>query len=237
MSDITPNPLNQASPTASLFDIVGPVMVGPSSSHTAGAVRLGLMARALADKPIIKAQLTLYNSFAQTYRGHGTDKGLIAGLLGLNVDDERIKEAPDLLAKSPLTVEFICFDKPNTLSPNTVRFDLTLEDGQTLSLVGHSVGGGNIYISQVNGFSVSLQGELPTLLLLYSDQPGMIWQTTKVIAEAGINIATLQCNRQSRGETAFMTITLDHPLPPEAEAGLYTIANVHFCRHLEALPR
>lgn len=196
----------------SLFDIVGPVMVGPSSSHTAGAVRLANLARMIADQPIQEVEFILYNSFAQTYQGHGTDRGLVAGILGYGVDDDRIRNAFEIAAEKGLRYKITPFFGANNYSPNTVVFQIRLQNGQPLSIVGHSVGGGKVYVSKIDDKNVSLRGDTPTLILFYKDQPGMIWQVTKILAERQINIATLTCNRNHRGEQAFMIITLDSML-------------------------
>ncbi len=220
----------------SLFSIVGPVMVGPSSSHTAGAVRLGLLARMLAKQSIAKATLTLYNSFAHTYKGHGTDNGLLAGLLGFGVSDERIRTAHQHADEAGLAYQFICDTQPNHYPPNTVLMELVLADDTPLRLMGHSIGAGRVRISQLNEHKVNLQGEMPTLLMIYTDKPGMIWQVTKIIAEANINIATLQCSRQRRGKLAFMTITLDDALPTAATIAINAIADVSMVGFLDKLP-
>lgn len=200
----------------SLFDIVGPVMVGPSSSHTAGAVRLANLAKMIADQPIQEVEFVLYNSFAQTYQGHGTDRGLIAGILGYGVNDERIRDAFSLAKEHGLQYKITPFLGANNYSPNTVVFHLTLNNSQPLTITGHSVGGGKVYVSKIDDKNVSLRGDTPTLILFYKDQPGMIWQVTKVLAEHQINIATLTCNRNHRGDQAFMIITLDS-MPDRAD--------------------
>ncbi|HEY9687457.1 MAG TPA: L-serine ammonia-lyase, iron-sulfur-dependent subunit beta [Coleofasciculaceae cyanobacterium] len=193
----------------SLFDIVGPVMVGPSSSHTAGAVRLANLAGLIADQPLREVKFVLYNSFAQTYQGHGTDRGLIAGILGYGVNDERIRDAFRLAEAQGLKYKIVPYFGANNYSPNTVAFEMTLEDGRKIRVVGHSMGGGKVYVSQIDDHNVSIRGEMPTLILFYKDQPGMIWQVTKILAELKINIAALTCNRNQRGEEAFMIITMD----------------------------
>jgi L-serine dehydratase len=223
--------------TQSLFDIIGPIMVGPSSSHTAGAVRLGLLAKSIAQHSITTAQCTLYNSFAQTYKGHGTDKGLIAGLLGFNVDDARIKGATTYLASANLKVTLVPTFQANHYPPNTVVFYLTMADQSTLTIVGHSVGGGKVYVSKINDANVILKGDAPTLLLFYKDQPGMIWKVTKVIAQEAINIASLTCTRKVRDIEAHMTITLDSPLSDEGMADLSRIEGIFTLRRIMALPQ
>jgi L-serine dehydratase len=220
----------------SLFDIVGPVMVGPSSSHTAGAVRLANLARLIADQPIADVEFVLYNSFAQTYQGHGTDRGLIAGILGYGVNDERIRDAFQLAEQHHLHYRITPFTGANNYPPNTVVFNLVLRDGKSLRIVGHSIGGGKVYVSKIDDHNVSLKGEMPTLILFYKDQPGMIWQVTKVLAEHDINIATLSCNRNQRGVEAFMIITLDS-LPPQADVDkIRHIADIYTVRCIDKLP-
>lgn len=211
-------------------------MVGPSSSHTAGAVRLGNLARLIAGEPFTQARCHLYNSFAKTYRGHGTDRGLIAGLLGLTVDDARIRDAYDLLADAPCQISFIPEDRPNHYPPNTVVFYLTLGNGEALTIVGHSVGGGKVYISRINEDNVTLKGDTPTLLLFYKDQPGMISRVTQVLADEGINIATLVCSRQMRGVKAFMTITLDTQVSDAGLACMQAIDGMHHLKRIDPLP-
>lgn len=219
----------------SLFDIVGPIMVGPSSSHTAGAVRLANLARLIAGKPIAEVEFVLYNSFAQTYQGHGTDRGLIAGILGYEVNDERIRDAFQLAEQHGLHYRMTPFFGANNYAPNTVVFHLKLEDGQNLRIVGHSIGGGKVYVSKIDDRNVSLRGESPTLILFYKDQPGMIWQVTKTLAEQQINIATLTCNRTQRGEQAFMIITLDS-LPTDASVEeIRSISDIYSVRCIDKL--
>jgi len=207
-------------------------MIGPSSSHTAGAVRLAQLARNIANGPIQQVEFTLYHSFAKTYQGHGTDRGLLAGILGIHVDDESIRDIFQTAEASGLRYRFIPYEEPNHYPPNTVRFDIVLKNGETLAVVGHSIGGGKVYISQINDYNVSLRGEYPTLVMFYHDQPGMIWQVTKIIAEEHINIASLNCSRKAKGTEAFMTICLDTLLPAAQVAlirqipGVYTVCNV-----------
>ncbi len=220
----------------SLFDIVGPIMVGPSSSHTAGAVRLANLARLVADQPIQEVEFVLYNSFAQTYQGHGTDRGLIAGILGYGVNDERIRDAFALAEAQGLQYTITPFLGANNYSPNTVVFNLRLQNGQTLTVVGHSIGGGKVYVSKIDGHNVNIRGEMPTLILFYKDQPGMIWQVTKILAEQQINIATLTCNRNQRGVEAFMIITLDSMPPSEAVAAIQSIPDIYTARCIDKLP-
>ncbi len=220
----------------SLFDIVGPVMVGPSSSHTAGAVRLAQLAQRIAGQKINRVEFILYNSFAHTYKGHGTDRGLIAGILGYSVDDDRIRDAFTWAKKEGLVFKITPDFKPNNYSPNTVKFLLTLADGEELEIIGHSTGGGKVYVSKLNHYNVSLKGEMPTLIMFYKDQPGMIWRVTKIIAENSVNIASLTCSRGKRGVEAFMSICLDSPLNAKQVAEIKEITNVYIVRNVDKLP-
>lgn len=223
--------------TDSLFDIVGPIMIGPSSSHTAGAVRLGLLARMVASHPIVNARCLLYNSFAKTYKGHGTGKGLIAGLMGYGVDDDIIRTIESVADEQSFKVSLEPQDEVNPYPPNTVRFLLTLQSGTELDILGHSIGGGKVRLSKINGYHVSLKGEVPTLILFYRDQPGMIWQVTKALAEAQLNIATLQCARKQKGHEAYMIITLDDMVPQHVIEAIKAIPSMLMSRCLEPLPQ
>jgi L-serine dehydratase len=208
----------------SLLDIVGPVMVGPSSSHTAGACRLSRVARALLEEEPVEARFELHSAFARTMRGHGTDRALVAGALGMEVDDPRLKDAREL-AEGRLSVVF----KPRNMGPeahpNSVAIHLK---GRTrkLSILGASIGGGMIEIREVDGFPVSLSARQPCLLLFYEDRPGMVMHASEIIGRRGINIASMEVLRRGRGDEAFMRIDLDAPLPLEDVAALKEIPGI-----------
>ena len=197
-----------------VFDIVGPVMIGPSSSHTAGAVRLGLMARAILGEEPVRAGIQLTGSFARTYRGHGTDKALTAGILGFMPDDVRIREALSLATSMGLELAFQKVDIPDA-PPNTAVIHLTGAKGRTVKVQGASVGGGNIRITGIDRFAVDLTGELPALITIHRDQPGVMMRVTSILAEEGLNIAYMRLSRQRRGEMAMMILELDE-LPSRA---------------------
>lgn len=218
----------------SIFDIVGPSMVGPSSSHTAGAVRLGLLARKIYGKKPSKVRFTLYNSFAKTGKGHGTDKGLLGGILGFNVNDPEIKNAFRHAADAGLDAEFV-FSADTMRHPNAVDIDFL--DEFSLSVSGNSVGAGEILVTSVDNYNVRLRGDLPTLILIYKDQPGMIWRVTKVIQTSDINIATLSCERKEKGQTAFMSICLDGLLPEDKVREISEIPGMYMVRNVEALEK
>ena len=160
-----------------VFDIIGPIMIGPSSSHTAGAVRLGYIAHKVLGERAVRAEIELCGSFAQTYRGHGTDKALIAGILGMKSDDERIRRSLELAAEEGLEYSFATAVIPGA-HPNTARISLIGESGATAVVQGASIGGGNILVSQVNGLEVSFTGQHNTLLVLHYDKPGTIAAVT-----------------------------------------------------------
>ena len=195
-----------------IFDLIGPVMVGPSSSHTAGAVRIGNVARKLLGEEPKSARITLHGSFAATGRGHGTDKAIVAGLLGMHPDDERIPRSFELAWEQGLDFSFELREL-RAAHPNTARLDLAGESGKRLSMTGASVGGGRIEVRELDGIALSFSAEKPTLIIRNEDQPGSISIVSAVLANLGINIATFHVNRSSRGGQAIMVIECDSPVP------------------------
>lgn len=199
-----------------LFDILGPVMVGPSSSHTAGAVRLGRTARRLLGEGTPRsAAITLYGSFAATGHGHGTDRALIAGLLGFQPDDERIAHSFDLAHDAGMTFTFT-LSRTAEEHPNTARIDLVGKSGKTLSMIGCSLGGGRIMVVEMNGLRANFSGDLPTLIVQNVDQPGHVSEVTSMLAQRGVNIATMQLYRDHPGGNAVMIIETDKAVPQES---------------------
>lgn len=193
------------------FDIIGPVMVGPSSSHTAGAVRIGLVARALAEEKPVRAIISLHGSFARTGKGHGTDKAILAGLLGFQPDDGRIRVSPQLAREAGLEVVFRQIDLPGA-HPNTAVIELVSETGRTTRVRGASTGGGRIAIESVNDLDVSFSGDYPTLVISHRDTPGIVAAVTRQLSERQINIANMKVFRPCRGGVAVMVIETDQPL-------------------------
>lgn len=197
---------------SSTFDILGPIMAGPSSSHTAGALRIAQLAASLCHAPVTHARFTLYNSFAQTYRGHGTDRALVAGTLGLHTHDPRIRDAFALAREAGLTWEFkVAGDDPDA-HPNTVDALLTCTDGSTTSVRGESVGGGRIRIARINGVDVDIAGRMPTTVVEHRDVPGMLARMTTELGLAGVNIAYMSSYRTSPGATAYAVFETDTPV-------------------------
>lgn len=192
----------------SVFELLGPVMVGPSSSHTAGAVRLGLMAAQILGKKVTYAKIYLHGSFAETGQGHGTHLALLAGLLGMHPDDERIKQARMLAEEEGINV---IFEQANLgdIHPNSVRFLLTGDDGSKVSVTGSSLGGGKIHITELNGFKVEFSGDYAALIVIYADHPGMVAEITGKLAIQGINIAQMKVTREGKGQEALAVIETD----------------------------
>lgn len=215
---------------STIIDIISPIMAGPSSSHTAGAVRLGLMAKNIYQKKPEKVTFILYNSFAQTGKGHGTDKGLLAGLLGLPVDDSRIKNIFELDISKQFEYSYEYLEDFNR-HPNAVDFIIEGENGKMI-ISGESVGAGEIVIRKINDFSVKLTGKYNTLLLIYKDVPNMISRVTNSIH---INIASLNCDRYAKGEDASMTICLDGNLDKKVIDFLGLIEDVYFISYIKKL--
>ena len=203
-----------------IFDIIGPVMIGPSSSHTAGAVRLGRVANKLTDnRPLKRVEITLSGSFAQTYKGHGTDRALLAGIMGYHSYSAEIRDALTIAKERGIDYEFIKEDIKGA-HPNTARIHFVLEDGEEGTVEGASVGGGNILVSRVNGMDVEFTGENNTILVMHQDKPGVIAAVTQLMhfEYEDLNIATFHLTRESRGGNAIMTIEIDGQ-PPEALIG------------------
>ena len=218
----------------SILDVMGPVMVGPSSSHTAGTARLGRVAREILDEDPVDVKFILHPPLAATYRGHGSDFALVGGSIGLNVDDPRIPEAIRIAEQMGVNIVFTEEDLGD-VHPNTVRIEIRGANRQ-VEIVGSSIGGGVIEVFNINGFQTRFKGDSPTLLLFYRDRPGMISEVTRIIAEEGINIASLYCSRKQRGKDAFMEIDVDSPMSKQALARICAVADVAEAKYLDRIP-
>lgn len=196
-------------------------MVGPSSSHTAGAIRLGLMAKNIYSKPVKKVVFRLYNSFAHTGKGHGTQKGLLAGILGYKVSDNRIKHIFEITKDIDYKYEYA-----NDISRHPNSVDIEINDEMFIS--GDSVGAGEIKITSINGFSVGISGNYHTILLIYKDKPGMISTVSNIIQARNINIASLHCDRNEKGGKASMYIALDTNADDEIVKEIEQISDVDY---------
>lgn len=217
---------------SSLFDIISPIMVGPSSSHTAGAVRLGLLARNIYGLTPRKVTFRLYNSYAQTGRGHGTDKGLLAGVLGYEVDDVRIKNIFDMPEAKEFEYKFEFLEDFNR-HPNAV--DFIFEGTQKMTISGDSVGAGNVRINKINNFAVKLSGDYDSLVVIYKDRLGVISKISGLIQTEGINIATLICDRTAKGEEASLCACLDAAMNYSLVEKIKQIDDVYLVRHVAKL--
>jgi len=209
----------------SIFDIIGPVMVGPSSSHTAGALRLARIARKLLSEPVAEAEIVLYGSFADTYKGHGTDRAVLAGLLDFDPEDPRIPQSYEWADKAGMEYVFtVSRDQPD--HPNTLQLNLKGKEGRALTLVGQSVGGGNIIVTQVNAFMIEYTGKMETLIVIQNDVPGVVAAIAGVMYENSINIATMRVYRDKKGGRAVTIMETDNPLPHGLEGKLRALPNI-----------
>jgi L-serine dehydratase len=197
----------------SMFDIIGPVMVGPSSSHTSGAAAISWMARQILSGEPSSVTFTLYGSFADTYKGHGTDRALIGGMLGYRPDDVRIRRAFEEAHEAGLDVRFRVDREEEMPHPNTVDIDMTTADGHNLFVRGESIGGGRIRITRMNDIDVDFNGDYSTIIVGHRDEPGMAAFMTGRLAERKINIATMRMFRNARGKQAFTVIETDDFIP------------------------
>lgn len=191
----------------SVFDIIGPVMIGPSSSHTAGAARIGKAARNLFGKEPTWATIHLYESFAKTYKGHGTDFALVGGLLGYETDDPRMSQAVQTAKEKGIDITFE--EEPASRShPNTARI-VVGNESESIELTGISIGGGKVEITELNGFELRLSGNHPAILIMHNDRFGAIASVTQILAKHEINIGHMEVNRKDVGEEALMVIEVD----------------------------
>lgn len=209
----------------SAFDILGPVMIGPSSSHTAGAARLGKIARIIAGDEITDVKFFLHGSFAQTYKGHGTDKALVAGILGMEPWDESLKNSLEIARKKGINITFIPTDLGN-VHPNTVKMEIKKANGEITTVMGSSIGGGNIIINEVDGEAMEFTGMYPTLVIHHVDVPGMVFKVCKVLYDYNVNIAFLKVYRTSKGSDAAMVFELDANIPDEVVEEIKKIPNI-----------
>lgn len=200
----------------SVFDVLGPNMIGPSSSHTAGAAAIALLARKMLNGELVKADFTLYGSFARTYRGHGTDRALLGGIMGFSTDDRRIPDSFAIADEIGLSYSFTTDEKETEVHPNTV--DIRMEDslGHVLTVRGESIGGGKVRITRIDQVEVDFSGEYSTLIVVQQDKPGVVAHITRCLSEKNVNIAYMKLYREEKGSTAYSIVESDDKLPPEA---------------------
>jgi L-serine dehydratase len=216
----------------SILDIIGPVMVGPSSSHTAGACRLGLLARGLVGGTPERARIELHGSFARTGEGHGTDKAIVGGLMGFRPDDDRLRTALEIAEHEGLAYRFEKTTISDDAHPNTVR--MTLERGDRKSeMVGSSLGAGRVLVTSIDGFPVEVTGSYHTVVLVAEDIPGSVARIATLLADNGLNIANLRLTRKKRGGDAFMVIELDESPPEKVRDAIRSLPWVRWAFRLD----
>jgi L-serine dehydratase len=218
----------------SVFEIMGPIMIGPSSSHTAGAEKLGKAASSIWGGSFDTVEFYLHGSFAKTYKGHGTDKALVAGILGMSADDERLRDSLEIAEQRGIKVEFI-EDDLGEVHPNTVKIVIKNNDNVLFTLVGSSIGGGNIIINEVDGSALEISGQYPVIIAKHHDVKGMVSKITGIIAENQLNIATLEVSRERKGETATTVVEVDGSIPDSIINEILQIENVISVRALNAI--
>lgn len=214
-----------------LFDVIGPVMVGPSSSHTAGAVRIGYISQRLLGEELRKANILFHGSFALTGKGHGTDRAIAAGLLGLSTDDVRIPSSLDLAEEKGVKIKFGTIVL-NQLHPNTVKLELEGKTGKQLEIIASSIGGGQIKIVEIDGLETNFTGNYPTLIVHNLDQPGHVTEVTSMLGHKSVNIATMQLYRDARGGNAVMVIECDQEIPLESIQWLERLEGINKVTYL-----
>ena len=210
----------------SIFDVIGPNMIGPSSSHTAGAVSIALMARKMFPEPIQKVTFTLYGSFAKTYRGHGTDRALLGGILGFATDDERIRDAFEHAKEMGIEYNYVIDEETQTNHPNTADIDIIGVGGYTLSVRGESIGGGKMKIVRIDNIDVEFTGEYSTLIVHQQDKPGVVAHITQALSEQEVNIAFMRLFRENKGANAYTVVESDENIPEEVLDKIRTNPNV-----------
>ena len=209
----------------SMFDVLGPNMIGPSSSHTAGACRIGKVGNKMSKGDISYVRFYLHGSFGQTYKGHGTDRALVGGILGFDPDDERIVESFSIAKDVGIRFEFIKEDLGDVHS-NTVKIVIEKCSGETVEIMGSSIGGGNIIITRINGLDLEFTGEYFTLVVPHIDRPGIVTKVTAALAKHEINIAFMKVYRHNRGKEAFMIIESDNVVDQETMDEIKTLDGV-----------
>jgi len=209
-----------------VFDVLGPIMIGPSSSHTAGAARLGKIARSIAGEDIAEVTFLLHGSFAKTYKGHGTDRALVAGILGMEPSDERLRSSMQIAKEKKIKFLFKEADLGD-VHPNTVKFVMRTINDKYCEVMGSSIGGGNINIIEVNDNEVDFSGTYETLIVTHKDEPGVINSVTHALYSENINIAFMKVFRHDKGQEATMIFEMDNKLSDELIKKIKDIELVH----------
>ena len=209
----------------SIFDIIGPMMVGPSSSHTAGAVKLARVARCIAGRPFVHVSFGLHGSFAKTGTGHGTDRALVAGVLDIREDDERIPDSFALAADAGITFDFYETEIAEA-HENSVRMTFLMQDNSTVGIVGSSIGGGDIRIIEIDGFPTDFTARSCAVIIQQNDKPGVVSDVSRILAKAGINIAGMRVSRKGKADRAFCIIETDDHISDDILLMIRKVDNV-----------
>ena len=210
----------------SVFDVLGPNMIGPSSSHTAGAARIAYLAQKMINGPLVRVDFTLYGSFARTYRGHGTDRALLGGIMGFDTDDMRIRDSFRIAEGKGIAFCFVPNEEETDVHPNTVDIHMVNAAGQEMTVRGESLGGGKARISRINGVDVDFTGEYSAVIVIQKDRPGVVAHITKVLSDRGVNIAFMRLFRKAKGEIAYTIVESDGRLPEDMAQKLEDNENV-----------
>ena len=211
----------------SVFDVLGPNMIGPSSSHTAGAAVIAFLAHKLMAPPLTRADFTLYGSFAKTYHGHGTDRALLGGVLGFSPDDLCIRESFRIAGERGLAFTFTPNETETDVHPNTVDIRMENAAGQVMTVRGESLGGGKVRIVRINGVHVDFTGEYAAVIAIHQDKPGLVAHITKVLSDRGVNIAFMRLFREGKGDIAYSILESDGVLPDGIPEQLRTNPHIH----------
>ena len=210
----------------SVFDVLGPNMIGPSSSHTAGAAKIAYLAQKMITGPLLQVDFTLYGSFARTYRGHGTDRALLGGIMGFTTDDMRIRNSFEIAENEGIAFQFQPNEEETDVHPNTVDIHMVNAAGQEMTVRGESLGGGKARISRINGVDVDFTGEYSAVIVIQKDRPGVVAHVTKVLSDRGVNIAFMRLFRKAKGEIAYTIVESDGRLPEDVAQKLEDNENV-----------
>lgn len=211
----------------SVFDVLGPNMIGPSSSHTAGTAIIAYLAQKMIAGPLKKVEFTLYGSFAKTYHGHGTDRALVGGILGFSTDDTRIRDSFHLAEERGLEFEFIVDEKETDIYPNTVDIRMENQAGQVMTVRGESLGGGKVRIVRINQVLVDFSGEYSAVIVIHQDKPGVVAHITKELSDRNVNIAFMRLFREAKGDIAYTIVESDDHLPEDITLNLKENRNVN----------
>lgn len=211
----------------SVFDVMGPNMIGPSSSHTAGAARIGFLAQKMINGPLKKIEFTLYGSFARTYKGHGTDRALLGGIIGFATDDMRIRNSFEIADHNGLSFSFTTNEIETDVHPNTVDIHMINEKNQEMTVRGESLGGGKVRIVKINSVQVDFTGEYSAVIVTHQDKPGVVAYITKCLSDRNVNIAFMRLFRESKGEIAYTIVESDGHLPEDIDDTIRLNQNIH----------